>query len=535
MEQQRGRYVSRRPPQVADGWTLQRLTPPSRLHGANGLRAGADGRIYIAQCIGSQISALDLRTKQLEAVSAMGGDIVGPDDIAFDEDGNLYATEFMDGRVSILAPNGACRVLRDDLPGANGITFHQGRLFVDECRIGGRLLEVSLDGGSPRVILENLTFPNALAPGPDGFLYFPSVSESEIWKVHPDGGTPERVIGGLDHPVAVKFDPKGYIISPQSASGEVLRIDPVSGSRAVLAKLDPCLDNLAYLGERLFVSHMIDGRITEILGGGGTAEILPGGLQFPLDVEVGPDGKVYIADGTIVHAISHNGNLEPVVWMFGPGYPGMVRGLASLGVGGDLVFTTTDGKVVVYCRETKEHVVLADGLDQPYGIAVLRSDTILAVERGRGRLLAIERGKIEAVATNLKDPTDVFVGPNGTCLVSEEGTGRVLKVARSKTEVLLDGLLKPQGLACSDGLLFVIDAGAHSLIAYDPKTRRRTIIAMDLPVGAPPGVTPKPLRGAPFSGPLGPFAGLSRDANGTIYFSADTEGSVMVLHPPRAA
>ena len=45
---------------VAEGWRLERLTAPSRLFGANGLRTGPDGRIYIAQVTGSQISALDL-------------------------------------------------------------------------------------------------------------------------------------------------------------------------------------------------------------------------------------------------------------------------------------------------------------------------------------------------------------------------------------------------------------------------------------------------------------------------------------------
>src|ERR1700752_4359267 len=115
-------------PTTADGWRLERLTPPSRVFGANGLRAGPDGRIYVAQVTGSQISALDLATGTLETISAKGGEIVAPDDVAFDARGNLYATEVMDARVSVLGADGRARVLRDDLPGAHGITFHQGRL-----------------------------------------------------------------------------------------------------------------------------------------------------------------------------------------------------------------------------------------------------------------------------------------------------------------------------------------------------------------------------------------------------------------------
>ena len=95
------RYAAPTTPEVATGWRLDRLTAPSRLFGANGLRTGPDGRIYVAQVTGSQISALDLATGDVETVSAKGGDIVAPDDVAFDAHGNLYATEVMDGRVSV--------------------------------------------------------------------------------------------------------------------------------------------------------------------------------------------------------------------------------------------------------------------------------------------------------------------------------------------------------------------------------------------------------------------------------------------------
>src|SRR3954465_5137848 len=149
-------------PATADGWNLERLTAPSRLFGANGLRTGPDGRVYIAQVTGSQVSALDVATGELDTVIANGGDIVAPDDIAFDPHGNLYATEVMDGRVSVRDVGGATRVLRDDVPSANGIPFPPGRLFVGECREAGRLMEFDLGGGPPRILLENAPSPNAM-------------------------------------------------------------------------------------------------------------------------------------------------------------------------------------------------------------------------------------------------------------------------------------------------------------------------------------------------------------------------------------
>ena len=81
MSLQSGRYRAARPHSLVSGWSLTRLTPPSRLFGANGLRTGPDGRIYVAQVSGSQISAINVETGAIEAISPMGSDIVAPDDL----------------------------------------------------------------------------------------------------------------------------------------------------------------------------------------------------------------------------------------------------------------------------------------------------------------------------------------------------------------------------------------------------------------------------------------------------------------------
>ena len=108
---------------AAEGWSLERLTPPSRLYGANGLATGPDGRLYVAQVGGSQVSAIDVDTGTISTISPMGGAIVAPDDLVFDDAGNLYLTEITEGRVSMLTPDGKSRVLYGDMPVANPITW----------------------------------------------------------------------------------------------------------------------------------------------------------------------------------------------------------------------------------------------------------------------------------------------------------------------------------------------------------------------------------------------------------------------------
>jgi sugar lactone lactonase YvrE len=522
-------------PTLAEGWRVERLTPPSRLFGANGLRTGPDGRIYIAQVTGSKISALDVADGRLETISPKGGDIIAPDDVAFGPRGDLYATEVMDGRVSVRGTDGHTRVLRADIPSANGITVHQGRLLIGECREGGRLLELDLNGGAPRVLLDNVPSPNAMEVGPDGLLYFPVMGANEIWRIDLDGGAPETVASGLGVPDSVKFDSAGRIVSTQVHSGQVLRIDPHTGEQTVLADLNPGLDNSTFLEDRLFVSNFT-GEITEILAGGTTRTVLPGGLNWPLDLAVGSDGNLYIADGTYFYILLPDRTLQTVGMLFSPGYPGFLRGLAVAGPG-DFVVTTSGGQVSRYRPASCESDLLADGFDQLYGVAIAADGTVAAAELGTGRVVSIRSGRVEVIASGLADPVGVAIAPDGDLLIAEAGAGRVVKLAGSGAHTVAAELGCPQGILVDGRQLYIVDAGAKALVAIDLEDATRRTIASGLPLGAPPGVVPKPLKGMPpFSGPQGPFAGIAAGPDGTLYVSADADGSVLAFRrEPRAA
>jgi hypothetical protein len=106
----------------------------------------------------------------------------------------------------------------------------------------------------------------------------------------------------------------------------------------------------------------------------------------------------------------------------------------------------------------------------------------------------------------------------------------VVTVTASGVETLVDGLAPPQGTVIHDGQLYIVDTGAKTLIAFGLNSGMFRIIAAGLPVGAPPGVVAKPLRGMPpFSGPQGPFAGIAAGPDGALYLSADGDGSVIAL------
>ncbi len=527
MSSDNGRYTAATPTRPAAGWTVQRLTPPSRLFGANGLRTGPDGRIYVAQVSGSQITAIDVDSGAIEAISPKGGDIVAPDDLVFDPQGNLYATEITEGRVSVREPNGRTRVVYGDMPVANPITFHQGRLIAGECRVGGRIMELDLNGGAPRVILDNVPMPNAFDVGPDGKLYIPVMGTNEIWRVGLEGGTPEKVADNLGVPDSVKFDAQGQIVSTQVHSGQVLRIDPRTGSQTVLANLSPGLDNVTFVGQRTFVSN-ISGYVVEILDGGRTKDLVPDGFNWPLGIAMGSDGVLYVADGPFSYTLRPGQPRERAGFLFTPGYPGYSRGVAAAGPG-EFIVTTANGDVARYWPAKSESQVIASGFDQLYGVATANGVVAFA-EQGTGRVLSVQSGNVETLASGLKQPSGVAIGADGTCYVAESAGGRVVKVSGGRAETVVDGLQQPQGVLVREGVLYIVDAGLKELIEYTLASGVRRTLVADLPVGAPAGATPKFLKAiGNMSGPMGPFAAITAGTDGTLYVSADAEGSVLAI------
>lgn len=516
---------------AAAGWTLERLTPPSRLYGANGLRTGADGRIYVAQVAGSQVSAIDVDTGRIETISSMGGAIVGPDDLVFDDAGNLYCTEITESRVSMLAPDGSSRVICADMPVANPITFHQGHLIAGECRIGARIMELDRNGGAPRVILDNVPMANAFEVGPDGKLYFPAMAVNEIWRVSLAGGPPEVVAKDLGVPDSVKFHPDGYIVSTQVASGQVLKIDPLTGEKSVLADIGPGLDNVTFVGRRIFVSH-ITGSIHEILEPGKARPLVDKGLQWPMGLAMGADGALYVVDGGFSYDLRPGGALQLAGMLFSPGYPGFSRGVAAAGAG-EWIVTTAMGDVARFAPARQESTVLAKGFDQLMGVALGADGTVIFAEATTGRVHAVTgNGTVSELAHGLAAPTGVALGSDGTVYVSEAGGGRIVALKGGKAATVVDGLRQPQGIAIRGDLLYIADTGTKELVEYDLNGKARRTIASNLPIGAPPGVTPKPLHAfLPLCGAMTPFTGLTTGADGTVYVAGDTEGSVLALRP----
>lgn len=115
----------------------------------------------------------------------VAADLSFPTSLTFDDDGVAYVAESglpfggapPGGTVWRLAPDGTRAPIATGLrPPVNGLTFHDGGLYVSEAGHPARISRFELDGRQT-VVLDNLPGPgnyhtNMVAFGPDGKLYF---------------------------------------------------------------------------------------------------------------------------------------------------------------------------------------------------------------------------------------------------------------------------------------------------------------------------------------------------------------------------
>jgi sugar lactone lactonase YvrE len=193
----------------------------------------ASGTLYVAA------TGFDLATGQTDpttrGVYRVEGDgsaqripgtdaIAFPNDVAFDNRGNLYVSDPAGGEVWRIDPNGAVARWLDDpllhgtgellgFPyGANGIAFSHGRLIVSNTELGLLVaipIEPDGDAGEPTVIASSplLLGVDGIALDAHGNVYCAVNGQNMLAVVRVDGsiGVLATAADGLDSPSSVAF------------------------------------------------------------------------------------------------------------------------------------------------------------------------------------------------------------------------------------------------------------------------------------------------------------------------------------------
>lgn len=235
-------------------------------------------------------------------------------------------------------------------------------------------------------------------------------------------------------------------------------------------------------GDRLYVldartsSLLIyeDGKLVKTAGSEGDK---PGQLSDPAGVDVGPTGKVYVADtgNNRVEVFDHDGNFLTTFGEKGS-EPGHLRAPESVAVGADgrlYVADTGNGRVQVF---TEEGILLyqvgANGKEPgqirtPARVAVDPSDSVYVLDRGNGRIQKFDASAHPVQAFPL-DGNDMAVDSYGFLYVLDGGDGKVIEESPAGQVIGKFGsygtglgqMKKAKGIAVApDGTLIVLDTG----------------------------------------------------------------------------
>jgi sugar lactone lactonase YvrE len=453
-------------------------TPPllfksgAKISGVNGIHFGPDGLLYAASVIGSTISVVDTQAKKIVSEYGPAQGVFGPDDVAFNSEGDFYWTSILTGQVAGFLSDGSLVTAAELGPGVNPITFSDDdRLFVSQCFFGTGLYEVDPSGTAPARSIRDDLGPgcglNGMDWGPDGRLYGPRWFNGEVISVDVETGESRTEVTGLMVPAAVKFDSRGRLHILDTGSGEVIRQE-ADGRNAVVATLSQGLDNFAFdKADNLFVSSYADGFISKVTSEG-VEEVLPGGLSHPGGLVV-LEGNLVVADIQSVRAV--NARTGDDVWtlrnifQFAP--IGTATAIANHGA--DLLLTSWLDNTVKVLDPISGKITLAlTTLNIPVS-AVKFGDHYAVTLHGDNTLsLFADDGSLVSVLSDDFDAPTHVVHYGDRLLVSDRKRGEIVAVDSSgNQEVIVAGLNSPEGIAVLEQTIFIYEGDTGEIKRHD--------------------------------------------------------------------
>ncbi|HTP74012.1 MAG TPA: hypothetical protein VML58_17510 [Burkholderiaceae bacterium] len=507
------------------------LVPPSSFTGVHGLAIDAKGRLLAGTVVGYTMWEVDRSTGAAKVfIDAPEGQA---DDIAIGPKGELAWTNYLMGMVRVRdTDTSPSRVVAKDLPGLNSLDFDRrnGKLYATQVFLGDALWELDPAGvKAPRLIAKDLGGLNGFEVGPDGMIYGPLWFKNSVVKVDPANGAITVINNQFKIPAAANLDGRGNLYVVDTATGELARVELASGRKSVVKQLKTALDNLAIAPDgTIYVSNMADNSIEAFDPTTGVTRVLTSGkLAVPSGVKVA-GSQLWVADIFACRVVDlASGAVTDVKRMQASDmeYP------FGVGVSGKLVALTSwfTGTVQVLDRETRQTVQMTHGWKAPYDALPMDDGSLLVAELATGiisRASGAEYKDRRVVASGLQGPVQMTLGKDGALYVTE-AAGKLTRINLAdgaKSEVA-NGLALPEGVVQTPwGSLVVAEAAARRLTEIDPASGQRRTVAENLPIG---------LAGGPGMPPPYVATGVTMDAAGNLYFSANRNNAIYRIRPQR--
>ena len=113
----------------------------SGLHRPDGMEFGADGNLYVANQFASNILKITL-----SGVATVVGQVQGPEDVAIDSAGNIFASDFVNNRIQKITPGGTVTTFASGLHTPYGLAFDSAGFLYEADAGSGNIFKFDPSG-----------------------------------------------------------------------------------------------------------------------------------------------------------------------------------------------------------------------------------------------------------------------------------------------------------------------------------------------------------------------------------------------------
>lgn len=402
------------------------------------------GRLYASQVfLGDALWEID-RTGR-EPPRLIKKDLGGFNGFEVGPDGMLYGPLWFKGQVVRIDPrNGATTVIADGfrIPAAANLDG-KGNLWVLDTHTG-ELVRVDVATGRKTVTRQLKPSLDNLAIAPDGTIYISNMADNSVQAFNPATGELRTLTSGaLAVPTGMK------------AEGDRLWVADIFAFREVDLKTGAVSDVFRMFGEgeleyptavglsrtRFALASWVTNSVQVVDRGSRKTLAMIHGLKAPVDAIPLDDGSVLIAElgtGSIVRA---SGDKFAERRLVAGGIKSPVQ--MTLGQDGRIYITDFSGSLLRVPVSGGAPEVVAQGLNQPEGLAPTPWGTFIVAEVGARRLVEIDLadGSRRIVAANLpigapsaagmppaSVPTGVAVGGDGSVYVASDINNGIYRI-----------------------------------------------------------------------------------------------------------
>lgn len=476
-------------------------------------RIGSDG--IISTVAGGGITVPDTSGT---AVAAANAKLIQPRNLAVDNDGTLYISDFGAHRVFRLSPGGTLTAIAGT--GKAGFA-----------------------GDGAPALLAQLNSPAGLASDSNGTLYIADSGNNRIRKIN--HGLISTAYS-VSAPTGVALTP-GAVLYIAGASYFGTMTQPMKGFAAARDVATDAAGNVYATAGQVVGKVAANGNVSTLAGSGAApyfagenAPATSARFHTPTGIAVDGSGNWYVADtanhrvrritpGGIVTTIAGNG-------VAGSAGDGALATAAQLNSPRSVAI---DAQGNVYIADTGNNRIrkispggiistFTNAVSNPEYVAVGPDSALYVADAGNNRVLRLTAaGSFNSVATVLK-PAAVTVDRSGNVYVSE--SARVSKISpQGVLSTVLDGLNSPRGLAMTaDGSLLIVQPGVDIVLSLSAAGNLATIAGTGTPGFSGDG-------GAAQTAQLNQPTDIAVDATGTAWVADSGNNRIRSLTPVAAA